>query len=407
MLRKTPMVFSFVLAFLLTAGPMAQDVTRVFYDTIAALRDPNITTIVNEGGTGSSKTVSSLQALHLISTFRTKPLLTSIVSESFPHLKLGAMRDFFRYVVKDEYEEARWNKSDHIYRYDTAQIEFFSADQPGKVHGPRRDILYLNEANNIPYEVCDQLVMRTRAKVLVDHNPTGEYWAHDIKGEQTTAWIHSTYKDALGVLPPQIVKKIEARKDKDPNWWNVYGRGLVGMVTGLVHPLFKQVDEMPKGDGFYGLDFGYTNDPTVLTFNFIIGDNLYSDEVIYETGLKNNDIARLFKQHGVRKGYDEIYADSEDPKSIETIAEYGYNIKGVAKPPGSVVAGVEHINEYRQHWTKRSLNCIKEQRNYRYIKDRMGKLTQKPVDAFNHGMDSRRYAVVGHEAEAIPGAFSV
>ena len=212
--------------------------TSIFTKNIAALNDKGIRTIVNEGGTSSSKTFSILQALHILASLRTKPLLISIVSESFPHLKLGAMRDF-RLILGDEWNDARWNATDHLYQYQSAQIEFFSADQPGKAHGPRRDILFLNECINIPREIADALIMRTRSKVIIDHNPVGEYWAHDLKGKAGTEWIHSTYLDAKAVLPAEIVAAIEARKGTDPNWWNIYGLGNVGIVEGLVYPLFK------------------------------------------------------------------------------------------------------------------------------------------------------------------------
>jgi phage terminase large subunit len=359
---------------------------------------------VNEGGTSSSKTFSILQLLIDISQRRTKPLLTSVVSESLPHLKLGCIRDF-RQIMGNDYQESRWNATQNVYTFGAAQLEFFSADQPGKARGPRRDILFLNEVNNIPKPIVDELDMRTRRFVFADFNPVEHFWLHDLQGRPEVAWTHSTYLDARHVLPKAVVDKIEAKRDLDPNWWNVYGLGKVGNIEGLVHPKFSVTEDMPDpvdGVEIYGLDFGYTNDPTVLTRNIIIGDDLYSDELIYETGLTNQNIATRMQQCGLRKWYDEIYADAAEPKSIDEIALFGFNIKPAKKGADSIVNGIQHVNSFRQHWTKRSVNCIKEQRNYRYITDKNGKFTNKPMDSWNHGLDSRRYAIAARNDVNVP-----
>jgi phage terminase large subunit len=374
----------------------AMILTSVFDRTAQAFLDPNIRYIVNEGGTWSSKTISSLQVLDTFCAGHRSKILCSVVSESFPHLRIGAMRDY-QTILGDRFSEDRWSAMEHMYSYPGgAEIEFFSADQPGKAHGPRRDILFLNEAINIPRPICDQLVMRTRMKILIDHNPCEEYWVHELRGRPDVAWIHSTYKDALEVTPADVRADIERREKTDPNWWNVYGLGLVGNVVGLVHALFSQIERLPEGGiEFYGLDYGYTNDPTCLTRNVIIGEDLFSDELIYEKGLDNNQIAHRMESLGVRKGYDEIFCDAAEPKSRDEIAGYGFNIKSCPKGPDSVRARIQLVNQYHQHWTKRSVNCIKEQRNYRYIADKNGNPTNKPIDNWNHGMDSRGYGVAG------------
>jgi phage terminase large subunit len=385
-------IFSAITAIFMQITP-----TNIFFQNWTALHDPAIHTIVNEGGTSSSKTFSALQVLNRLCEKRTVPLLASIVSESLPHLRLGAMRDF-KNILGDSYDHSAWHATEHIYTYrPDVQIEFFSADNPGKVHGPRRDILFLNEAINIPKNVCDNLIVRTRSKVIIDFNPTGEFWAHELKGKPGVAWIHSTYLDARDILPPEIIARIEAHKDTDPNWWNVYGLGLVGNVEGLVHPLFTQCEKMPEsGDfEFYGLDFGYSNDVTSLTHHIIQGKDLYSDELIYETGLFASHIAKRMDDLGVRKGYAEIFADESRPEAIAEIALAGFNIQRCPKGPESVMLGIQKVNEYWQHWTKRSVNSIKEQRNYRYVTDKDGKITNKPIDAWNHSADSRRYGVMG------------
>ena len=214
-------------------------------------------------------------------------------------------------------------------------------------------------------------------------------------GQPENDYVHSTYLDAVDVLPAEVVANIESNRDKDPNWWNIYGLGLIGKIEGLVYPVFNQVVELPTGQEFYGLDFGYSNDPTVLIKCVIRGEELYSQELIFEKGLTNDAIALKMDEVGVKRNYDEIYADSAEPKSIDEIHAYGFNIKPAPKGPGSVEYGHQKVRQYHQFWTKDSINCIKEQRNYRYIPDKDGKLTQKTTHNFSHGMDARRYAIMG------------
>jgi phage terminase large subunit len=275
-------------------------------------------------------------------------------------------------------------------------LEFFSADEASKLRGGRRNALFVNECNNITGQSADELFVRTSEFIILDYNPVSEFWIHE-KGlihDQKSEFIHSTYLDAKHVLPKAIVEDIESRKDKDPNWWRVYGLGEIGNVEGLVHPKFELINSLPSGGiVFYGLDWGFSNDPTSLVKCVIIKDWLLCDQLIYEKGLTNQQIASRFQTLGIRKNYDEIFADSAEPKSIKEIQLYGYNIKPTVKGADSVLAGIQKVNQYNQAWTKRSLDSIKEQRNYRYIEDSNGKITNKPMDDFNHSMDARRGAV--------------
>ena len=301
-------------------------------------------------------------------------------------MRRGCIRDF-QNIVGADFENKRWNKSNFIYTYDNAELEFFPADDPAKMRGGRRDILFINEANNVSYEAFQQLNIRTRVATFLDWNPVGSFWAHDkgIANNPAYAYIHSTYQDAKWVLPQTIIDNIEALKTTDPNAWNVYGLGRLGKVEGLVYPFFEQVDTMPPGgQTFYGLDFGYSNDPTAVVFNSIIGDDLYSDEIIYESGLTNDAIAHRLDECGVKRNHDEIFADSAEPKSIDEIHKFGFNIKPCPKGADSVEFGHQKIRQYKQHWTKRSLNCIKEQRNFRYIQDKDGKYTEKTTHMWSH-----------------------
>ncbi len=663
--------------------------TKVFKEVLQAWVG-NKRRILLEGGTSSSKTWTVLQFLMWIAEQAVDPLLISVVSESLPHLKRGAIRDFFAILEEDSDNCPFWNKTEGIYSRPgwKGKIEFFGADDDGKVRGPRRDILFINEGNNVPWETARGLDIRTSRFTIVDWNPVSEFWAHQywLNGEEN-AYSHSTYLDARLVLPQQTVLDIESYRDKDPNWWNIYGLGRLGKVEGLVYPYFDQVDELPKGDVFYGLDFGFaclkgdtlvatdkgnreirdikrgdkvltgkgykkvtwsgsrgikevyeldfgnekriivtgdhliyttngwkrvdeldkeevicalksnstekptgdtltastritfiakvvscigkygknimekflrmalftigmatllimklktfywllvasikkfiteipsaqyplkkcavfgqntgiqlatgknaikrgwiqqesvskfvlnvvkkshqqipTNnsvalcvgkeqtqdkakknifakiagsyfchqhisqeipvlqnvqvhsrllkekcevfdltvdteheffangilvhncDPAALTANVIIGDALYSDELIYQTNLTNDVIARNMDLAKVPKNGAEIWADAAEPKSIEEIHLKGFNIKPAEKGQGSVKYGIQKVNQYRQFWTKRSVNAIKEQRNFRYIQDKDGKLTDKTTHKFSHCLDSRRYA---------------
>lgn len=342
-----------------------------------------------EGGTAASKTWSVLQLLYWIASSSKSPLLISCVSETMPHIKRGCLRDFQR-ILGDAFDINKFNKTDFIYSFNQAKLEFFSADDPSKQRGARRDILFLNELNNIPYDAYRELDARTRLCTIADWNPVSEFFFHEqqlYKGIDSI-FIHATYRDALQVVAPEVIKNILEMGKRDPNWASVYLEGKLGKIEGLVYPFFEQIDTLPDGDVFYGLDFGFSNDPTVLTANVVKSDILYSQELIYERGLTNNDIAYRMGELGVRKNFDEIFADSAEPKSIEEIYQYGFNIKPTPKGPGSVEYGHQKIRQYKQSWTKDSVNCIKEQRNFRYIPDKNGKLTDKTTHIFSHGMDS-------------------
>ena len=378
--------------------------TRVYEDNAEAWLSGKRRAL-NEGGTYSSKTWSILQILILIAQNAKSRLLISVVSESLPHLKRGAIRDFFNILDESPDNNRRYNKTEQTYMFGKGVIEFFGADESDKVRGPRRDILFINEANNVPWEAARGLDIRTNKFTFCDWNPVGTFWAHEYESggklipgwlsEEGSVYVHSTYLDALDVIPQGVIKNIESNKDKDPNWWNIYGLGLIGKVEGLVYPLFNQIDSLPaQGELVYGLDFGFSGDPASLTRHKIFNDEIYSEELFYERGLTNYDICAKMIELGVSKS-DVIWADSAEPKSIEEIYQQGFNIKGAVKGPGSVEYGHQKVRQYKQYWTKDSTNCIKEQRNFRYAQDKNGKLTEKTTHIWSHGMDSRRYAVMG------------
>ena len=362
--------------------------TKIYEDNIRAF-NKGYELIINQGGTSSGKTYAILQLLITIALSSSKSLVISVVSESLPHLKRGAMRDFFK-IIEPIYSPHLHNKTDNIYKLGNSKIEFFPADDEGKMKGSRRDILFMNEANNIRKSAFDQLEPRTRICTFIDFNPTHHFYAHDLKDDSGVAFIKSTYRDNHH-LEAKIIRSIESRKDKDPNWWRVYGLGEVGMIEGLVFSNWSTAD-FPDTAYWCGLDFGYTNDPTALVRIAAIGDDLYIDEMLYRTGLKNPDIARFILANTPKDC--PIYADSAEPKSIDEIYAHGVNIYPVFKGKDSITIGLDILHRYNLKVTKRSTNLIKELRNYSYMKDKDGNYRNTPIDLFNHGIDAVRYAAM-------------
>lgn len=342
------------------------------------------------GGTSASKTISILQILIDKSQSDKTPKLTSVMSESMPHLKRGAMRDFLNIMQEHGYfKEDRWNRTDFIYTFETgSKMEFFSLDMPHKVRGPRRDRGFINEANNNPRETFDQLEVRTKEEFWLDWNPTNEFWFYEMMNERDDIdFITLTYKDNEG-LDPEIVKSIEARKG-NKNWWQVYGLGQLGEVEGKIYTDWKIIDEIPHGARLegYGLDFGYSNDPSAIVAIYYYDGGYIVDEITYQKGLSNKQIADILNNQ--KKAL--VVADSAEPKSIDEIASYGVMITAANKGQGSVLQGIQYVQDQRMSLTKRSTNLIKEYRNYMWKTDREGKIINEPDHTWSHGMDAIRY----------------
>ena len=342
------------------------------------------------GGTSAGKTISILQILISKAQKDKQPTLTSVVSESFPHLKRGAMRDFKNIMQEHGYwKESAWNATDSIYTFETgSKIEFFSADQPSKVRGPRRDRLFINECNNVAYESFDQLAVRTRLEIWLDWNPTNEFWFYDLLNTRDDVeMITVTYKDNEG-LSETIVKDIEAHKS-NKNWWTVYGLGQLGEVEGRIYKGWKIIDEIPheaRLEG-YGLDFGYSNDPTAVVAVYYYNGGYVLDEVLYRKGMSNQQIASFMNN----LDFGVIVADSAEPKSIDELQMYGLSVVAAKKGSGSILQGIGYVQEQSISMTKRSVNLIKEYRNYLWQTDKDGKTINIPEGGFDHALDAVRY----------------
>ena len=321
------------------------------------------------------------------------PKLTSVVSESIPHLKRGAVRDFENILNEHRYwKDGNWNASDHIYTFETgSKIEFFSADQGDKLRGARRDRLFLNEANNVTLDAFDQLEVRTKEFCFLDWNPVSEYWFYsDVLGHRDDIdFIKLTYLDNEA-LSEQEVKSIEARRDRT-NWFRVYGLGELGESETKIYKNWQTIDEIPHEARLvkYGLDFGYSVDPTSIIAIYFYNGGYILDEICYQNGLTNRQIANILLN--LEKAA--VIADSAEPKSIDEISSYGVMIMGAQKGADSVNQGIQFVQDQKISVTKRSLNVLKEYRNYFWEKDKNGKILQVPESGFDHTMDAIRYAI--------------
>ena len=347
-----------------------------------------------QGGSSAGKTIAILLILIDIAQSM-KGVLISVVSETFPHLKRGAMRDFLSIMEGHGYfENKSWNKTDAIYTFDNgSRIEFFSADQPDKVRGPRRDILFINEVNNVSYETYLQLVIRTNRVVFIDYNPVSEFFIHEEVIPKTDHdFLILTYKDNEG-LPPAIVQEIESRRE-NRNFWQVYGLGLLGESEGRIYKDWALVDEIPHEARLdsYGLDFGYSNDPSAIVAVYYYNGGYVLDQILYQKGMSNKQLADIL----LNQPRANVIADSAEPKSIDEIMAYGVPIQPAKKGPGSVNQGIQYVQSQRISVTKRSVNIIKEYRNYLWQRDRDNKIINIPEDAWDHTLSAIRYAISSH-----------
>lgn len=343
------------------------------------------------GGTSASKTISILLWI-ITRAQQNEGELISVVSETFPHLKRGAIRDFLNIMETHGYfKDALWNKTDFTYTFETGtKVEFFSADQPGKVRGPRRDVLFINEANNISYETYTQLEVRTKKIIWLDWNPVAEFWWYsEVVPNTEHDFLTLTYKDNEA-LDPAIVDAIEARK-YNKGWWKVYGEGQLGEAEGRIFVDWQLIDEVPHEARLerYGLDFGYSNDPTAIAGLHKYNGGFVLDEVTYQKALTNKQIADILLN--IPRAL--VIADSAEPKSIDELKLYGVNVLPAQKGQGSVLQGIQFVQQQRISVTKRSTNLIKEYRNYLWQTDKDGRIINEPGVIFNHMMDAVRYGL--------------
>jgi phage terminase large subunit len=369
---------------------------------------------VLQGGTRSGKTYSVLLALiEFAYKNKGKGLYITIARKTMPALRGTSMRDFFEILKKENlYDERLHNKSNHLYTLYGNNFEFISVDQPQRVRGRKREILFLNECNEFSLDEFIQLSLRTTFKIIIDFNPSEQYhWLYTnlIDADRDDVDFHiSTYRDNP-FLEESTISEIERLKEIDENLYRVFSEGQRGVATETIFPTFNIVDDIPDNakEIALGLDFGYSADPTSLVKVYKHDLDLYVDELLYEKGLTNQDIAHKIKELGIDRSI-EIYADSAEPKSIEEIYRMGgINIKPAKKGSDSIRIGIDVIKRHKLNITKRSLNAIKEFRNYKWIKDKNNQITNKPIDAYNHAIDAVRYVALNKLMVSYSGKYYI
>lgn len=380
------------------------DTTKVFSDLLAAYIDPAVRVIALKGGTRSGKTWATLQMLNTIGVKSSVPRLISVVSETMPHLKRGAIRDFKNMLDIDKvYKPSAWHDTDKIYTYGKGKMEFFSADQPSKVHGPARNVLYINECINIGWEVYRQLAVRTTEKIILDYNPAFKFWVDDKLAHRADVRIlQSTYLDNDMLTAAQI-SEIESNKLLDPAWWKVYGEGETGSTEGLVIKNWDIVDEMPPRaewkKQFIGVDFGWSN-PTAIMLVVLCRGEIWIDELAYAKNLDNPEIARIITKAGFADL--EVIADPAEPKSKAELKSAGLTVPD--KITKDIKLGIRVMNRYKKHYTKRSLGSIDENRKYRYPQTAEGDYDETtPIDKNNHAKDAERYVILNRLSNITSG----
>lgn len=353
------------------------------------------------GGTSAGKTICIL-AILIDYAIKNKGREISVVSESIPHLRRGALKDFLSIMNgMNRYDDKKFNKSILKYTFSNGSyIEFFSTDQPDKLRGARRTDLYINECNNVPFDSYQQLAVRTSGVIWLDYNPVSLFWADkELVGQDDSDFVTLTYRDNTS-LPKSIVKEIEKAKDKAKqssywsNWWKVYGLGQVGSLEGVCIPDWKAIKEVPEDAKLmgYGMDFGYSIDPTTLVALYKWNNSYIFDELLSKKGMLNSNINQFLRNNQIN---DVIYADSAEPKSIAELVSYGNKVYPVSKGRDSIVYGINLINQNQILVTQRSKNLISELQGYIWMQDKQGNTLQKPnPTSGDHSIDAARYILV-------------
>lgn len=362
--------------------------------------------VINQGGSSSGKTYSILQVL--FTKWVNEPnIVITVVGQDIPNLKAGALRDALTiWSASKELQgfTANYNKSDRIFESKVGSImEFRSYDDSQDAKSGKRDYLFINEANGIKFEVYNELALRTRKQIFIDYNPNAEFWVHEhLIGKPNTKFVRS-WHEHNPFLSQAMRDKIEALKEVDMELWRVYARGLTGKIEGLIFRNHNVITELPKEAEFIaaGMDFGFTNDPTTLIEVYRYNGELILNELLFSTGLTNQDIAQRLTELGFNK-QKVIIADSAEPKSIEELRRLGFNVQPATKGQDSIRASIDILKRFTINITGSSTNLKKEFMNYKWDE----KDKTKPVDFFNHGIDAVRYVALNKLATKNTGSYN-
>ena len=355
---------------------------------------------VIQGGMSAGKTFAIITLL--VGYCQSYPdSLVTVVGLSYPHLEAGSIRDFQK-IMKEVnlWDSELWNKSAKIYSFPNgSMLEFKSIDRMS-ARGPRRDVLFVNEANGIGWETFQELAGRTKDMVLVDFNPSAKFWAHErlVEGLQSdTSYITLTYKDNEA-LTAREVANIESHKPKpgeEPsNWWVVYGLGQIGSLEGNVYSGWEQIsaNDIEKGKLIrYGLDFGFSNDETAMVALYeMVDGKLGVVEKIYRKGLLGSQYGEVLRRNEIDPNI-LIIADSARPEIIAEIQKAGFRCIGADKNAGSVLRGIDRVAQRQIVYSGENLK--REYLSYAWRKKRSGEIMDEPQDGNDHLMDALRYAV--------------
>lgn len=348
-----------------------------------------------QGGTRSSKSYSALQWL-LVKALTETNIVISVVRKSFPSMRVSIMRDW-QGILKELgiWNDGNWSATEHIYTFDNgSMVEFMSIDSSEKRKGSSRDYLFIDEANELSREDWFQLFIRTRKKSIIAYNPsfgTNHYIFTEIHAHPEADLYISTFKDNP-FLEPQLIEEIERLKEINPEYYKIYGLGQPGNNVGTIFSIHL-IDEIPEGAEFvaFGMDYGFSVDPTTLMAVAKRDKDLYIDELLYRTGMVTGDIIKHLRGLDIERN--EIWGDSAEGRLIEEIHRAGFNIKPVRKGKDSIRLGIDLMQQWRLHVTKRSTNTIKEFSEYVWTVDKNGNFENVPVDYSNHAIDAIRYVV--------------
>jgi phage terminase large subunit len=367
-------------------------------DLFMANKEAKERTVVNQGGTSSGKTYSIMQLLFEMA-MNEPDLVVTIVGQDIPNLKKGAYRDAKTILNRSPILQAWFpylNESDRVIRcINGSVLEFTSFKDEQDAKSGKRDVLFINECDGIVYGIYWQLDMRTRRKVFLDYNPSARFWVHDsVIGRDNVKLIISDHR-CNPFLSKEEHEKIENIEDYE--LWKVYARGKTGKLKGLIFPEFRIVDRVPevldcKGN-WYGLDFGFSNDPSALENLRLAHGELWIDELLFEAGYDNPMIAKIMKSNGITKR-DVVIADCAEPKSIAEINSFGFRVEPSSKGADSVNNGLQILQRYKINVTRRSTGIIQEMKRYKWKVDKNGVMLNVPIDVWNHGIDAIRYVAL-------------
>ena len=365
---------------------------KQFYQAVNSKKRLNIF----QGGTRSGKSWSLMQYCLYLMTTEKNPIVISIVRKTLPALKRSVLRDFLHISRQlGIYWSGVHNKSDNTFEYNGHTLEMFSTDDAQKIRGSSRDILWINEGNELFQEDYQQLAMRTRKQIYIDFNPSDPiHFIYDLAERDDAELFLSTYKDNK-FLPKELVDEIERIRERDPDYWRVYGEGKREVFSD--RQIFRNWEYIPKSefpefdDTVLGIDFGYTNDPAVVLEVAKVGDKLYVHEWLYQTGMTNRDLAEFLKENKLNNTL--AFCDSAEPKSIEELRQMDVLAKGAIKGQGSILAGISLIKEFDIIVSLESKNIMKEQQTYFWEQLKDGTIINKPCSGADHTTDALRYAV--------------